>query len=267
MRIALPLVALFAVTGCSNPTAKGKLVDGISGKPVAEMRLIATATDAASMTCSAFEAVTNANGEFSFDTLCSGTAYSLKAENENLWLAEVDSIPDGGAEGLEVKAWLAPKGSGMYRLTGDTLQSIRTSADIKSEPIWNSDTEKVQYPATLPKTPVNIAADDYLVLVGEGSVESTKYYPLIKSGERKFGSSKTTIITMDEWAYIGIEFKSDTEFERKEASPADGSVLKKAKDDRSVAWVKGDALPAGRYAVHREGDGRTTVLDFGKAAE
>ncbi|MEZ4321973.1 MAG: carboxypeptidase-like regulatory domain-containing protein [Myxococcota bacterium] len=267
MRVALTCLALSLVTGCSNPTAKGTLTDGISGKPIAEMRLIASATGAASMTCSAFEATTDASGAFTFDKLCAGTGYSLKAENENLWLADVDAIPDGGAENLDVKAWQAPKGSGLYRLTGDTLQSIRTSADIKSEPIWNSDTEKVFYPATLPKEPVRIEATDYLVLVGEGAVEKTKYYPLIPSGERKFGSNKTTIITMDPWSYIGMEFTSDEQFERKEAAPTESGVVTKAKGDRNVAWVKGDALPPGRYAVHRENDSRTTVLDFGKAAE
>jgi len=267
MRNALSVLALSAIVGCTSPTAKGTLVDGITGKPIAEMRLIATATSGTSMTCSAFEATTDATGAFSYDALCSGTGYGLKAENENLWLAEVDSIPDGGADGLEVKAWRAPKGSGMFRLTGDELESIRSSADIKSEPVWNSDTEKVEYPATVPKKPVVIGPDDYLVLVGESAVTKTKYYPLIKSGERKFGSSKTSIITMEPWSYIGIEFTSDTEFERKESSPKDGSVTNKQKGDRNVSWVKGDALPAGRYAVHREGDGRTTVLDFGAASE
>lgn len=264
MRSALFLFA--ALVGCSSPSAKGTLVDGMTGKPIAEMRLVANATGTVGLTCTTFEATTDASGAFSFDTLCSGTTYLIAPADENLWLAEIDEIPDGGAANLELKAWRAPKGSGMYRLSGDTLAAIKTSADIKSEPIWNNATEMAQYPSTLPKSPVGIGPDDHLVLVGEGSVAGTRYHPLIESPERKFGSDKTTIITMQPWSYIGVAFTSDTEFERKTAAPDAAKILTKTKGDRTVSWMKGDALPAGRYAVHKEKDGRTTVLDFGKTA-
>ncbi len=268
MRNALFTVSTAAlIVGCSNPTAKGTLTDGLSGEPIAEMRLIAEATGQTSLTCSTFEATTDAKGAFTFGELCSGTPYQVKPANENLWLAETDEIPDGGAENLALKAWMAPSGSGLYRLKDGELQSIKTSADIKKEPIWNSDSEVATYPETLPKNPVRIGPDDHLVMVGEGTVEGMQFHPLIPSDDRKFGSSKTTIISMKPWSYIGLEFTSDTEFERKTASLDESAVTKKSTDERTAAWVTGAALPPGRYAVHGEKDRRTTVLDFGPAEE
>lgn len=269
MRIALlGLTFVYALTGCSSPTASGTLIDVIAGdKPIADMRLIAEATGTASLSCSAFEATTDAEGKFKFEGLCGGTPYDLKTGNENLWLADVDSIPDGGGENITIKAWRAPKGSGVFILTGTELQSIKTSADIKKEPIWNDEENFAEYPATVPKSPALIPEDGFLVLVGERAVEKMKYWPLIKSGERKFGSPKTTKITMDPWSYIGIEFTSDTEYERKTAEPEASKIIKMEKGDRKVAWIPGTALPAGRYAIHKEGDDRTTVIDFGKAPE
>lgn len=271
MRSAVALSALAFTLGltvaCSSPSAKGTLTDGMTGEPIPEMRIVATAVGTTSMTCAAFEATTDANGAFEFKGLCSGSAYDLKTANENLWLAETDQIPDGGAESLPLKVWRAPKGAGLYRLSGGELNAIKTTADIKSEPVWNHETEKVTYPSTLPKAPVLIGADDHLVLVGEGAVTQTQFHPLIASGERKFGSDKTTKVTMQPWSYIGVEFRSDTDYDRKTAAPDATKVLNKQKGDRNVSWVKGDALPAGRYAVHKEKDQRTTVLDFGAAPQ
>lgn len=260
------LTTFVALVGCSSPGASGKLVDVINGNaPIADMRLIAEASGSASLSCSTFEATTDANGAFKFEGLCGGTPYKLKPGNENLWLAETDEIPDGGGENIEIKAWRAPKGSGTYVLEGTELKAIKTSADIKKEPLWKSESEFAEYPATLPKSPALIPADGYLVLVGDRAVDQTKFWPLIASGERKFGSPTTTKITMDPWSYIGISFTDDETFERKTAELDESKIVKKDGEERKVAWIPGSALPAGRYAMHKEGDARTTVIDFGAA--
>lgn len=265
MRTALPLMVLAGLVGCSSPPGKGTFTNGISGEPIANMRLVATATGNVSLGCSAFETETDAEGHFEFEGLCSGTSYALAAEDENFWLADVDAIPDGGSEALDLKAWQTSAGSGMYMLHKGELKAIKTSADIQTEPIWNNDTEKASYPGTLPKKPALVPADGYLVLVGESSVKKTQFFPLLPSDTRKFGSSKTKVITMQPWSYIGVQFKSDTDFERKDAALDSSKVLKKEKGDRIVSWIPGSALPAGRYAVHREKDTRTTVIDFGSS--
>lgn len=265
---SLVVTAVITLVGCTSPSASGTLIDVVAGdKPIAGMRLIAEASGSASVSCSTFEATTDDNGNFKFDALCSGTAYKLKPGNENLWLADGDVIPDGGGEGLQFKAWRSPTGPGAYLLTGTELQAIKTSADIKKEPIWKSDTEVALYPATVPKSPAVIPADGYLVLVGERAAKQTAYWPLIASETRTFGSPTTTKITMDPWSYIGIEFSSDTEFERKTATPDDSKILKKDAGDRVTHWIPGNALPAGRYAMHKEGDTRTTIVDFGAAPQ
>ena len=265
---SLALIAVLALAGCTSPSASGTLIDVVAGdKPIAGMRLIAEASGSASMSCSAFEATTDDNGAFKFPALCAGTAYKLKPGNENLWLADGDTIPDGGGEGLQFKAWRTPSGPGPYLMEGTELKAIKTSADIKKEPIWKSDTEFALYPATVPKSPALVPADGFLVLGGERAAKQTTFWPLIMSAERKFGSPTTTKITMDPWAYIGIEFASDTEYERKTAVPDDTKILKKDAGDRVTHWIPGNALPAGRYAMHKEGDTRTTVVDFGAAPQ
>lgn len=259
--------ALLLTVGCASSSGSGTLIDVLDGnKPIADARLIAEADGSASLQCTTFEATTDAAGKFSFDKLCSGTSYTIKPGNENLWLAEDHTIPDGGIDGLDLKVWRAPKGSGVYLLADGELKAIKTSADIKKEPIWNSESEVALYPATVPKNPARVPADGFLVLVGDRAVEKMQYFPLIKSDVRKFGSPSTTVITMDPWSYIGLSFTSDTEFARKTATPDAAKIVKKSSDDRTSAWIPGSALPPGRYAMHKEGDGRTTVVDFGTAA-
>lgn len=263
MRIALPLIVLAGLAGCSTSTGTGTFTNAITGEPIGDMRIVAKATGKISLSCAAFETTTDAAGKFSFDSLCGGTPYALAPADENYWLAEFDEIPDGGAENIDLKAWHTPKGSGMYVLHKGELKAIKTSADIKVEPIWNNDTEMVSYPGTLPKKPALIPADGYLVLVGQGAVTKTLFNPLIPSETRKFGNAKTSVITMQPWSYIGVAFTSDSVFERKTAAPDAAKILKKEKGDRITSWIPGSALPGGRYAVHKEKDKRTTVIDFG----
>ncbi|MCA9567862.1 MAG: hypothetical protein KC656_08470 [Myxococcales bacterium] len=256
---------LLLATGCAEKTASGTLTDGLTGKPIAEMRLIATAQDGTATSCSVLEARTDAAGAFTFKGLCADVSYQVKPENENVWLADGDTLKADATASF--KGYRAPDGRGMYRLIGDELAIVKTNADIQTESILNNDTETVTYPSVIPTKPVAIPADGYLVLVGQETADSMQFVPLIASTDRQFGSTKSTLVKMKPWSYIGVEFKSDTEFERKSASLDEGKVVARTVGDRHASWIRGDALPAGRYVVHKEGSTRTTILEFGKPAE
>lgn len=264
--IALSILLTTSV-GCKELVANGSFVDGLTGKAIPEMRLIGSANEPTSTSCSVMETYTDKSGAFTFKGLCADISYTLKPENENIWLADGNTIPAGGGDLGTIKGFNAPDGRGIYRVIGSDLASIKTNADIQTEPIWNNDTETVSYPAIIPTKPVAIPPDGHLLLTGKDNVEKMTFTPLLPSGERKFGNSKTTVIKMKPWSYIGTTFTSDTEFERKTAELDTSKVVKKSVGDRHASWIPGDALPAGRYVVHQEGSTRTTILEFGKAVE
>lgn len=255
--------AIGAITACSSATADGKLVDGITGEPIGKVRVIAKKVEqGGSMTCQTFEAETNEQGAFKIEGLCEGE-YAIKLSDEGLWLAETDTIPDGGGVGMELKAWRAPTGSGLYKLSGTEIEPLRTAADLKKEKIKDTD-ETAAYPGKVPNKLPLVAPTDYLVVVGQGTINDTKIEPLIASGPRVFGDAETNV-KMEPWSYIGIQFTDDATFERVAAQVDEGKTFKKEKGDRIVKYIPGSALPAGRYALYRP-DGRTvTLLDFGES--
>ena len=146
------------------------------------------------------------------------------------------------------------------------LAVVPTHADIETESVLDDDSRTVSYPGVLPKKPVSVPVGAHLVLTGDKG-SKLKFFPLIPSEERRFGSTKTTLVTMKPWSYIGVAFSSDTELEEKTVELDAAKVVTKEAGDRTAMWIPGDALPAGRYVMHEEGATRTTVLEFGEAAE
>jgi len=248
--------------GCSSPTATGVVVNAMTGEPVAEARLLASAKGQTALTCMNFETTTDAQGAFKFEGLCEGE-YQLKLDDENLWMADVDSIPDGGGENLEIKVWPAPAGSGLYRLSNGQIESIRAAGDVMKEKIKGTE-ELAHYPANIPNNVPLIGPSDHLVIVGQGTIDQTRIDPLIPSGPRVFGDAEVEV-KMDAWSYIGVKFTDDTTFERLSAPIDDSKVLTKEKGDRIARFIPGSAIPAGRYALWRPEGRGVTILDFGEA--
>lgn len=246
--------------GCSSPGANGVIVDGMTGEPVAEARVVASATSQTSLTCMNFETTTDAQGHFQFKGLCDAE-YALKLDDESLWMAEVDTIPAGGASNLEVKVWRAPAGSGLYRLSGGEIESLRAAGDIMKEKIKGTD-ELAHYPANIPGAIPVIGPNDHLVLVGQSAVEQTRIDPLIASGPRIFGDDEVEV-KMDAWSYIGVKFVDDTTFERVNTAVDDSKAFTKEKETRIARFISGSALPAGRYVAWRPEGRGAIILDFG----
>lgn len=251
------------LSACGGTTVEGKVVDGMTGEPIGGYKIVAKATsEDASLTCQFKEAEVAEDGTFKLLDLCGGTPYHLEPDREDVWLAEVNEVPDGGFGGpTELKAWRAPKGPGLYKLSGGEIEPLQTAADVKREQIRGTET-KVRYPSTVPNKVPLVAPGDHLVLVGKGTIEETKLFPLIKSGERVFGDAGTKV-TMQPWVYVGVEFQDDKTFEEVEAEIDSSKFLEKSKDSRMARWIPGSAVKEGRYAALKEGDRRMYILDFG----
>lgn len=262
------LWVVLSLLACDTTTSiEGKVVDAMTGAPAGGHRLIATAIpEDAALTCKTFEAEVKEDGTFVFDKLCNGVAYRVASDREELWLAEADELPtDDAAPPVELKIWRAPKAAGLYRLTADgTLEQLTTDADVKSEQIRGS-TERVRYPSTLPKAVKNIGPDEYLVLVGQETIDKVEISPLVASSARVFGDDATKV-TMDPWHYVGVTFTDDTTWTASTATIDEAKVVHMSKDDRVVRYIPGSAVPQGRYAALADDDVRMIIVDIGAPA-
>ena len=68
---------------------------------------------------------------------------------------------------------------------------------------------------------------------------------------------------MEPWWYVGVQFESDDAWQRVEATLDKGAVTDLEKGDHVARFISGEALPAGRYALMREGSRRMWVVEFG----
>lgn len=260
------VAALLALAGCSSVTVDGRFVDGLTGEPVAgpfKVALKALSPDAA-LSCQYQQVEVGADGRFSVPGLCGGTGYRIETDRDDLWLAELDEVPDGGfGSPTDVKVWKAPKGSGVYRYAGGELEVLKTAADV-SKVTLRSTGEKILYPDSL-QTPAVIGPGEQLVLVGKTTIQEFRFEPLVPAGPRVFGDA-TTRITMEPWSYVGVRFPDDSDrVEVVKAELDTGKVVDKEKGNRVVRWIASDAVPAGRYGLFKDGDRRMYVVDFGAA--
>lgn len=260
LRLLVATLALTAFVGCSQPPLKGRLVDAMHGDaPIANETLVAKATGRVRMTCQQLSGKTDDKGNFTIPDLClSDTAYDIRPANPSLFLAEAQPVKDASQE-LTIKAWWAPEGEGTYILHGQDLQRLKTHADLKNVEVPPTNT-KVYYPAVMPDKPPQVKAGDDLVLTGKTTIAKTRIDPLVHSDARKFGD-----VQLDPWWYIGVTFTSDTDFTPDTVTPAKDKVIDIAKGDRAARFIDGSAVPAGLYAVYRDGGRRVSIVQFGEA--
>ena len=128
------LVLLGAFTACSSGSFEGKLVDGLTGQPAADVTLLARA-DGGDLTCQVREGKTDANGVFKLENTCSGAKYTLTPSDKNLLLVGAPAIEGGTAAAgqVELKIWRANEGDGVYILQGTSLKPVSTYADIAKD--------------------------------------------------------------------------------------------------------------------------------------
>jgi hypothetical protein len=287
MRWMMSTMLLLGAAGC-NVTVEGKLVDGISGEPIMgataetpagkELRVFfrAVATDTDGKTapnpgsgamCMVKEAIVAEDGGYTVPDLCaSKTAYAIELSDRNMFLAETDSVEMGyeGGAPLELKVWRAPKGTGLFKLSGAELSRVDSSTELNSDFVLNTD-EVVLSPKGIKGVPV-IGAGEYLLLSGQ--MAAFEVTPLIASGKRRLGkeaNSKSTWVDLQPWSYVGVEFTSDKAFERKTVTLDATKVITKEKGKRVAKYLASDVVPAGRYILHKDGAKRAWIVDFGVA--
>lgn len=261
---ALRFALLIAPLAACNPggTHQGTLVDGLTGAPRDGVRLLARSGDAADLTCQVREATTDAAGGFTLENTCAGATYTLTAADDGLLLDGALELKGGeqAAAPVGYTAWRAPtKGTGVYKLSGDQLQPLKTFADVHTETVVDSDV-KVRYPALKPVKVSGLEKGDWLVLVGKDNVDRLKVHPLIADDAvRAF----TGDVTIDNHVYIGVKFGSDSEYEFVQAQLDADKIRNVSVGEHVVRFIAQDALPEGRYAMLGDSDKRTFVMDFG----
>jgi hypothetical protein len=263
LQVHRSLVVTLLVAGCATASYDGTAVDGMTGEPLAELRLVAKATGPVALACTRYEATTGADGRFKFEEMCTGTGYAISAVDSEFWIPEAVEVPDGGAQGAKLEVWLAPESTGMYMLVDGELELLRSNADLKKLQIFESE-EMVQYPGTVPSAPPLIPTGSYVVFLGAETYEKMAIVPLAKDGKRKFGN-KDSWTTMEPWWYIGTRFTSDTEYERITAKIDDSKLISKVGEDRAARYLPAAAFEVGRYALIEKGNRRITIVDIGAA--
>ena len=89
----------------------------------------------------------------------------------------------------------------------------------------------------------------------------------MNSGKRRLGkaaNSKKEWIDQAPWAYVGVNFTSDTEIERLTATVDEAKVITKTKGDHTARYMGGDAVAPGRYVIVKDGQKRGWIVDFGE---
>ena len=264
MRNLVLFTSLLIQTACGGVTLEGQILDGMTNAPRADLRMVArtTAKDAG-MTCQVFEGTTDASGNFTISGLCPGLSYEVNPVDETLWFPEFGGVPSTGTDGPKtIKAWRAPSGDGVYRLSGDTLSMIRTSADVQTTIALNGGGD-LRYPSEIPAKVEVIGPDDFLVLAGSDAIAKTNFYPLYKAWEVGVGTEAAPS-KLTAW-FAGTQFDADgnpTVVGSK--APNKDHTTKKERDPKAVAYIRGSALEAHRYSVFKDGDRRMHILDFGK---
>lgn len=244
------MAAALLFAGCGAAPVEGTVVDGLTGAPVAELRVLARAApdQGASLTCSAFEAKTDAAGHFTLPGLCSGVAYQLEDGDGTYWFADFAGIPaSGGPEKLDLKGWPAPNGVGAYTLDGTTLSPIRSTADLRSEEVGEA---MVYYPKTLKGRVEVVGAGQYLVLAGD--MKDYSLEPLIESPAK-------------DWSYIGVRFTDEAVFEAVPNTADLSKRIDKIQGDRAVTYLPQSAVGDGRYVLYDKEGGRLFMMDFGRS--
>ena len=132
------LFAMLLGACSSTGTFTGRLIDPITSQPRANTKVMAKAKSGGDAMCQSFDAVTAADGTFTFPATCPEHTYAVTSLDETLIL-QGDLKFDGGVvvEGTrEVQAWRANKADGVYIVAGDAVTEVRKSSDVYWEPVF-----------------------------------------------------------------------------------------------------------------------------------
>jgi hypothetical protein len=264
-RIALTLGLTLGI-GCTAPVGsfKGRLVGGLDGQPKADVELVMKAQPLPpDVACHQPAAKSGPDGAFEILGLCDKADYTLSAKTPGLFVVAPPAVKGGvmATSSVDVAVWTIPGEAGVFIYSGEQMLTQRANTQVGTLKVWESE-ETVRYPVTIPENPPKVNSGQYIVLSGERAISEYKFFPLIASGERKFGT-KAEPEKSEPWSYVGVRFASDTEFERVDGQLADGKYTDIGDGKQKYRFIQYDALPAGRYALLADKGKRMYVFDIG----
>ncbi len=258
------LIALLAILGCSGGALEGRVVDGLTGAPVAGQAVLAQATEAAGISCTSLNGVTDAEGRFRIEGTCA-VGYALKPSGDDVWFAGGDAVAADHKGELALELWRAPSSPGVYRLSNGEFEPLRTPAELKVRGLKGT-AEKITFPSKIPHKLTVIAPGEHLVVVGKENTDTLAPMPLVPAPAIQILEGE---IVMDQpaWSYAGQKITPGTPptVEPVPAAFDAGKVRQVEKGERAVKFVAHDALAPGRYALASPGDRRVYLIDFGVA--
>jgi hypothetical protein len=264
---SLPLLApsaaalLLLASGCKpEGSYEGRIVDGLTGKPRAELVVLAR-SKTTDMGCQVVEGRTDADGRFKLDRTCD-VEYTLTVKDDSLMLAGGPTFKGGSPQaGAELEAWRSPKGGGVYVLTDDGLKPVKSRTKVmRDEKIVGTETVAM-YPETRFDNPTAVPPGSHLVISGKGYIEKLKFVPIVPETEKRTFASGAS---MTGHPFFGVDFTSDTEYTAVTAT-LDESKIKSASDggEGVTRYIPAEALPAGQYGLFGDADEQAFILAMG----
>lgn len=262
----LASLASLGLAGCTTGGSfQARVVDGFTGKPVPELRLLLKAkTDGVPMTCLTFEGSTDADGNVTVTGLCGGATYAVESTDKTLFLQDSPQV-EGGVKAtapLQLTGWRAPESDGLYLLADDQLSGVRTGSDVSSVKVWETEVT-VRYPNEIPAEVTRVEGDTKLLISGKTMIDRMQPVPLVPHDQKRRFGNPDGYTDMEPWSYIGFSFTSDTEYQQVTATFDPAKVKDVSDATHSLRYVQADALPPGRYVLGGPDDRRVYILDFG----
>lgn len=268
MRLAAVLT-FAVVAACKKPTGSysAALVDGMTGKPVAGVKVLARSEPLSQiMECQVLDSTSTADGKIAFSPTCAETTYKLEVKDDTLSF-EAPVTFDGTAVTPETSLtlWRKPAQAGLALLSAEgKLERLPTASAVTRRNFLGSE-EQAAWPTTLPDSVARVEPGTWLVLTPSTVIDKIEIFPLIADASaRKFGTNDEWV-TLEPWSYIGIQFKTDREWTIVKAEVDASKVTDKSLSGAAVRYIEGSALPAGRYALLGKADPRVYIVDFGPA--
>lgn len=264
-RILTSIAAIALLTACTKGTVSGTITDGLSGAPVADLRVLARSDDTADLTCMVLEGTTDAAGNFTIEGTCANSTYGLSSADDTRFFSGANDV-EGGAPvvGHSITAYTAPAGKGVYLLVEGELKPQKTYSDVQTATILKTE-QVVRYPDTRPKEAGwgKIPAGSHLLLLGDKNISTLKFQTANESPEVKFDPDREGITHFSlggPWVYIGIDIASQDEFAVTTAAVDDSKFVDVKGSDRNARYIPAEALAAGRYALLADEKARRTYL-------
>ena len=264
-RIFASVSVLALLTACTKGSVSGTITDGLTGEPVAELRVLAKSDDTADLTCMVLEGTTDATGTFTIEGTCANSTYTLSSADDTRFFEGAQDVAGGEPiTGHAITSYLAPAGKGVYLVKDGELKPQKTYSDVQQATILKTE-QVVRYPDTKPKDDGwnELPEGAHLLLLGDKNINSLQWQTANESPEIKFEPDREGITHFSlgqPWVYIGIDMQSETEFAETEPQVDESKYVAVEGGGRKAVYVPAEALAPGRYALLPDEKARRTYL-------